>query len=282
MGKPAARIGDKHSCPMVTPGGIPHEGGKIISGCQTVLIEGEPAATVGDVCLCNGGFLDVISSGSSGVFIEDKPAARQGHLCSHGGIIISGSTTVLIGETMNLDLIRALDKDKSDFIEPSEEEKIVLINQAIHDCITLLEGKLVLLEQKDQETLDAFKTWFGRDDDEAKQIILTRIIKALEVCRTLKVDNFGQIAYKKDRKVNYAEVCRIDEQYSIFLGDSFWGLGIGKRRSKAGILAHELSHFKSIGNTEDHAYNDDCLELANDNPGDALYNADSFEFFIQE
>ncbi len=267
---------------MVTPGGIPHEGGKIISGCQTVLIEGEPAATVGDVCLCNGGFLDVISSGSSGVFIEDKPAARQGHLCSHGGIIISGSTTVLIGETMNLDLIRALDKDKSDFIEPSEEEKIVLINQAIHDCITLLEGKLVLLEQKDQETLDAFKTWFGRDDDEAKQIILTRIIKALEVCRTLKVDNFGQIAYKKDRKVNYAEVCRIDEQYSIFLGDSFWGLGIGKRRSKAGILAHELSHFKSIGNTEDHAYNDDCLELANDNPGDALYNADSFEFFIQE
>jgi uncharacterized Zn-binding protein involved in type VI secretion len=267
---------------MVTPGGVPHEGGKIIAGCQTVWIDGAPAATVGDVCLCNGGFLDVITSGSSGVFIEGKPAVRQGDLCSHGGMITSGSATVLIGETMNPDLIRALNeaKNKSGFKEPSEEEKIVLINQAIQDCIALLERKLMLLERGDSETLDSFKTWFGRSDYEAKQRILTRIERALEVSRTLTVDNFGVIDYEKDRKEDYAKVYRIDILNRIFLGDPFWAADIGGRRSKAGILIHELSHFKTIGNTEDHAYADDCLNLAKDNPADALYNADSFEFFI--
>lgn len=41
--KPAARVGDLHSCPMVDPG--PHVGGPILApGCKTVLICGAPAA----------------------------------------------------------------------------------------------------------------------------------------------------------------------------------------------------------------------------------------------
>ncbi len=46
-----------HNCPMVTPGtNLPHEGGVITGrGCGTVLIEGRPAAVVGDACLCVGG-----------------------------------------------------------------------------------------------------------------------------------------------------------------------------------------------------------------------------------
>lgn len=101
MGKPAARIGDLHMCPMVTPGTppIPHVGGPIIGpGVPTVLIGGMPAAVMGDMCTCVGP-PDTIVLGSTGVFIGGKPAARMGDQCVHGGTITVGFPTVLIGET---------------------------------------------------------------------------------------------------------------------------------------------------------------------------------------
>jgi uncharacterized Zn-binding protein involved in type VI secretion len=102
MGKPAARIGDMHMCPMVTPGvpPIPHVGGPIVGpGCPTVLIGGMPAAVMGDMCTCVGP-PDTIVLGSVGVMIGGKPAARMGDICAHGGSIVLGCPTVLIGEVM--------------------------------------------------------------------------------------------------------------------------------------------------------------------------------------
>ncbi len=100
MGKPAARIGDMHTCPMVTPGvpPVPHVGGPVIGpGVPTVLIGGMPAAVMGDMCTCVGP-PDSIVLGSTGVFIGGKPAARMGDMCAHGGAITMGCPTVLIGE----------------------------------------------------------------------------------------------------------------------------------------------------------------------------------------
>jgi len=100
MGKPAARIGDMHVCPMVTPGvpPIPHVGGPVVGpGCPTVLIGGMPAAVMGDMCTCVGP-PDTIILGSVGVMIGGKPAARMGDMCAHGGTIVLGCPTVLIGE----------------------------------------------------------------------------------------------------------------------------------------------------------------------------------------
>ncbi len=52
--KPAARVSDMHTCPMVT-GVVPHVGGPILPpGCPTVLIGGLPAARVGDMATCVG------------------------------------------------------------------------------------------------------------------------------------------------------------------------------------------------------------------------------------
>lgn len=101
MGKPAARIGDMHACPMVTPGlpPIPHVGGPITGpGCPTVLIGGMPAAVMGDMCTCVGP-PDMVVLGSMGVLIGGKPAARMGDQCAHGGKIVAGCPTVLIGES---------------------------------------------------------------------------------------------------------------------------------------------------------------------------------------
>jgi uncharacterized Zn-binding protein involved in type VI secretion len=96
---PAARITDLHACPMVTPGvpPIPHVGGPISGPCApTVLIGSLPAAKVGDLCVCVGP-PDSIVAGSSTVFVMGIPAARIGDACAHGGKIVLGFPTVLIG-----------------------------------------------------------------------------------------------------------------------------------------------------------------------------------------
>lgn len=92
----AARITDMHVCPMVT-GVVPHVGGPILPpGAPTVLIGGLPAACVGDMCVCVGP-PDTIVVGSGTVLIGGKPAARMGDSTAHGGAIILGCTTVIIG-----------------------------------------------------------------------------------------------------------------------------------------------------------------------------------------
>jgi uncharacterized Zn-binding protein involved in type VI secretion len=92
----AARITDPHVCPMVT-GIVPHVGGPILPpGCPTVLISFMPAARVGDQCVCVGP-PDVIVSGSATVFIGNMPAARLTSQTAHGGIVVMGAPTVMIG-----------------------------------------------------------------------------------------------------------------------------------------------------------------------------------------
>lgn len=92
----AARVGDMHTCPMST-GPVPHVGGPVMPpGCPTVMIGGMPAARVGDMCTCTGP-PDSIVAGSGTVMIGGMPAARQGDSTAHGGSIILGCPTVMIG-----------------------------------------------------------------------------------------------------------------------------------------------------------------------------------------
>jgi uncharacterized Zn-binding protein involved in type VI secretion len=96
---PAARITDMHTCPMQTPGipPIPHVGGPILPPCApTVIIGGLPAARVTDLCTCVGP-PDVIVKGSVTVMINFLPAARLGDMTAHGGVIVIGCPTVMIG-----------------------------------------------------------------------------------------------------------------------------------------------------------------------------------------
>ncbi len=132
MGQPAARMTDKVAAmdihiilipappapPVPTP--IPHPfNGTITSGIvASVLIDGQPAATLGSIAMNNpphipqGGPFQIpptnqgtIIKGSATVLIGGKPAARMGdtvQTCNDPvplpvGSIISGSVTVLIG-----------------------------------------------------------------------------------------------------------------------------------------------------------------------------------------
>ena len=96
---PASRLTDMHTCPMQTPAvpPIPHVGGPIIGpGAPTVLIGSIPASIMGDNCICVGP-PDSIVKGSATVMITNKPAVRLGDSTAHGGSIVLGLPTVMIG-----------------------------------------------------------------------------------------------------------------------------------------------------------------------------------------
>ena len=95
MGMPAARLTDMHVCPMITVL-VPHVGGPIVMGAPTVFTGGLLQARVGDPLVCVGP-PDVIALGSFTVFVSGMLAARLGDLTVHGGCIVVGLPTVLIG-----------------------------------------------------------------------------------------------------------------------------------------------------------------------------------------
>lgn len=96
MGQPAARIGDMHICPMVT-GVVPHVGGPVVLGAPNVLVGSMPQARISDMVTCTGP-PDAITGCSPTVLVAGMPAARMGDLTAHGGNIVLGCFTVLIGE----------------------------------------------------------------------------------------------------------------------------------------------------------------------------------------
>lgn len=96
MGQPASRLSDMHVCPMAT-GPVPHVGGPILPPCAvTVLIGSLPAARATDMATCVGP-PDVIVMASTTVLTCSLPQARIGDQTAHGGVIILGLPTVLVG-----------------------------------------------------------------------------------------------------------------------------------------------------------------------------------------
>lgn len=88
-----------HLCPMLTPATppVPHGGGPVLpAGAPNVLIGYLPAARVSDICMCFGP-PDPIVKGSATVMIGFLPAARMGDNTLHGGVLVQGCPTVIIG-----------------------------------------------------------------------------------------------------------------------------------------------------------------------------------------
>jgi hypothetical protein len=238
------------------------------------LIGGKPAATAGDFCHC-AGMPDMILTGSSGVLIGGKPAARMGDKTVHGGVIITGCASVLIGETSGEGVL-------VDFVMPSEEEKVRIINETIQACIMLLRNKLNLLKKNDTKTLEEFEVWFGVGDEGAKQIIIDRIERELDLFEYITPHDFEMIQDDEIREKSYAQVLPFDELHTIFWGDKFWSAGVKDNESRENVLIHEVSHLDFIGNTFDFDYGiEQCQKIAKKNPGKALFNADTFAFFIE-
>lgn len=89
-----------HTCSLQSPtpiGPVPHVGGPVLPpGALSVLIGFLPAARIGDMAACVGP-PDSVVQGSTSVLIEYMPAARMGDATAHGGSIVTGLPTVMIG-----------------------------------------------------------------------------------------------------------------------------------------------------------------------------------------
>jgi len=97
MGQPAARVTDMHVCPMVT-GVVPHVGGPILPPCMPTVLTGNlPQARTTDLCTCVGPPDMIIPPCAFNVLVGGQPAARMGDMTAHGGSIVLGFPTVLIG-----------------------------------------------------------------------------------------------------------------------------------------------------------------------------------------
>jgi len=81
----------------------------------------------------------------------------------------------------------------------------------------------------------------------------------------------------------YAYVYPTDASYTIYLCGKTWAAPADAAMdTQWGVLVHELSHFSTVGYTNDYQYGlDACLNLAKVNPTQSVANADSHEYFAE-
>ena len=118
----AARIGDMHTCPKVNPGPVPHVGGPDISGSPDVITGYMPQARKGDSLICVPA-IDKIKKGSPTVLVNNRDAARIGDPTVHGGVIVVGCPTVIIGESGQGSTLRAAAASGTPFCEECEKAR---------------------------------------------------------------------------------------------------------------------------------------------------------------
>ncbi len=119
---PAARITDMHTCPMVNPGPVPHVGGPVSSGSPNVIIGYQPAGRKSDTAVCVPA-TDKIAKGSPTVLINNLDAARIGDPTVHGGVIVVGCPTVIIGDSGQGCAMKSAAANAAPFCEECEKAK---------------------------------------------------------------------------------------------------------------------------------------------------------------
>lgn len=72
-------------------------GGPALATTANITAGGLPLACVGDRLVCEGP-PDTIIAGSATVTVNGKPIARLGDATAHGGEIIAGNPTVIVGD----------------------------------------------------------------------------------------------------------------------------------------------------------------------------------------
>ena len=87
MAAPQARLGYSSS-----------HGGTIVSAAARTLVDGIPAARMGDLHSCPVPFhgMTQIVQGAGKTLIEGRPAARMGNITGCGAVIVTGSGTTRV------------------------------------------------------------------------------------------------------------------------------------------------------------------------------------------
>lgn len=96
------------------------------------------------------------------------------------------------------------------------------------------------------------------------------------------VDPTGDVILVDGADGLYAYVDKNDIS-KLYLGLAFFESRSSGYNSRLGTVIHELTHYALTGNTDDQGYGRErSLELAKQRSPNALKNADSFQFFVEE
>ncbi|MDF0607138.1 type VI secretion system tip protein VgrG [Neisseriaceae bacterium TC5R-5] len=158
------------------------------------------------------------------------------------------------------------------------------VKEGLQEQKKMLDDKKASLERWNEQDQAKFKEAFGTADEASRQKILSAVNKQLDLNAAMTPSNFARIdPAVADPESTYAYVYRDDKDHKIYLGKLFDNAPLIGQDSKAGTLAHEMSHFNDILGTRDHMYGrDNCLQLAIDDPIKAISNADNFEMFLEK
>ena len=185
------------------------------------------------------------------------------------------------------DLATQLSRIPCTVMQFSEEWRLKAQEKAKVDAKKLLEKTKADLEKWDDATKARSRKWFGDDSEETRQLMLKRVKAELN-----KLDELSAakdfVPAEQEQQDCYAYVYP-DKEGKVYLGNSFWTAPATGPNSKAGTLIHEMSHFNSVGATDDvemsngeTAYGlENCEELAKEDKEAAKKNADSFEYFVE-
>lgn len=138
-----------------------------------------------------------------------------------------------------------------------------------------------------------FTRWFGQYNAKSAEHVRRNLKSIARSLRTEPVTaqcrNVGEDLCDGD---TYAFVDK-DHPYKINLCPNFFGMDTMKQLTaesavdgngtRAGTLVHEVSHFAVVADTYDVCYSrSDCTEMALSEPSEALINADSYQYFVED
>lgn len=175
-----------------------------------------------------------------------------------------------------------------------EEDFIKQVQETLRQTTDLLEKRQRHMTAWSVATRDSFKKWFGTDPllstADRRNIIKGHIDKMLALTKTRQHKHILRAGFDANQSGGYGSVFAYvwggDPDHRIYLGSAYLTAPETGTDSRVGTLIHEMSHFSDVANanaTTDETYGQPkCEALAVNFPADALVNAESFMYFMED
>ena len=178
------------------------------------------------------------------------------------------------------------------------EEELAEAKSATADAKKAINTIMRYSNSGDAKTLDSIERWFGSSDDATRASIVETLSKVSAFidafdyrCIYSNDGSFVETVIEKETGKS-VQVDSIGSTYAyvyptgvftVYLLRTFFESGNTGENSKLGTIVHEGSHFVLTGNTDDFVYGpNDALALAKQSPGDAVKNADNYQYFVED
>lgn len=134
-----------------------------------------------------------------------------------------------------------------------------------------------------------YERWFGDYSDRNAETVRKTLKSLIGSIRG------GGVVVRCDANCNPSEFAWVypNQPFVLHLCSAFFdlppltalqpGARQGDNGTREGTIVHEMSHFRVIGDTEDHCYSrSDCARMARRDAGRAIDNADSYQYFTED